>query len=138
MSKKEFWVTNVSKMNVSLADLALTIKSLTSVNLLDERHYYYTPEQLIKSATNGSLAAKKDKIVLRNKVPEIIKSQMSCAKETVIPSRERSVLKIEQENYEELNVTDEQFADENADTAEIDRQPVFTKEYKNVAPKTLK
>lgn len=139
MYKKDYWVTNISKMNVSLADLNLTIKAMSSVNLLDKKHYSYTYEQLELSRTQGSMAKKKDKIVPREIPPEIKKkSGPIFIKDAMIPPREKSTFDVKQIQYEELNLTDEQFADENAETAELDRQPLIVKDSPNVTSKTLK
>jgi hypothetical protein len=119
-----FWLTNISNRNVSLTDLNLTVKAYSSVNLLDKRHYQYTPEQLIKSAESGSLFKKRNKLVVRKIAPEILKANVPLSRETFIPSRERSMLVIKEENYEELNVSDEQFAQENADIVELDSKPI--------------
>jgi hypothetical protein len=128
--KKEaptFWVTNISPMNVSLADLALTIKAYSSVNLLDKKHYQYTHDQLQKSFESGSIFKKRDKIVVRKIAPEILKANVPLTRETFIPTRERSTLVIKEENYEELNISDEEFAKENADIVELDNQPINKK-----------
>lgn len=117
-----FWVTNISNRNVSLADLNLTIKAYASVNLLDNRHYYYTLAELQKSATEGSLYKKSNMIVIRKVPPPNFPINKPTLQETFIPSRERSILQIKEEKYEELNVSDETFADQNADLAEIDRK----------------
>ena len=139
MQKKDYWVTNISKMNVSLADLNLTIKAMSSVNLLDKKHYSYTYEQLELSRIQGSIAKKKDKIVPREVPPEIKKKdRIAFIKDATIPSREKSTFDVKQVHYEELNLTDEQFADENAETAELDRQPLIVKDMPNVATKTIK
>jgi hypothetical protein len=127
IAQPTFWVTNISARNVSLADLNLTIKAYSSVNLLDKRHYQYTAEQLTKSVESGSIWKKRDKIIVRKLEPEIFKANVPMTRETFIPSRERSVLVIKEEKYEELNVSDEDFAKENADTAELDTMPLITK-----------
>lgn len=140
MKKNEltFWVTNISKMNVSLADLNLTIKAFSSVNLLDSKHYYFTFEQLKKSAESGSIFKKRDKIIVRKLAPEVLKANIPFARETFIPTRERSLFSIKEENYEELNVSeddskeaqkksDEAFAADNAETADADTKPMITK-----------
>ena len=119
-----FWVTNISPMNVSLADLNLTIKAFSSVNLLDKRHYRYTKEQLEKSVSSGSVFKKRDKIVVRQLAPEVLKAKIPLASDSFIPSRERSTLQITQENYEELNISDEEFAKENADIIELDTKVI--------------
>jgi hypothetical protein len=128
---KTFWVTNMSNRNVSLTDLALTIKAFSSVNLLDEKHYYYTPEQLEKSALNGSLWEKKRMLKVRKSPPPDTKEAgISISKETFIPGRERSTLNIKEEVYEELRVEteerhaeEEKFAEENAELADLDAKP---------------
>jgi hypothetical protein len=118
--KQVFWITNISNRNVSLTDLALTIKALSSVNLLDNKHYNYSLEQLQKSASSGSLSKKRDKLVVRQLAPTIIKKNIIFDRESMIPTRERSLYSIKEEHYEELAVSDEDFAKENADTAQID------------------
>lgn len=128
--KKEaptFWVTNISPMNVSLADLNLTIKAFSSVNLLDKRHYTYSAEELYKSFESGSLFKKRDRIVVRKVAPEVLKANVPFTRETFIPSRERSTLVIKEENYEELNVSDEEFANANVDIVELDNKPILKK-----------
>lgn len=153
MTKESFWITNISKMNVSLADLNLTVKSFTSINLLDSRHYDYTKEQLDRSAKSGSLFAKRKMISVRNNAPKIIANDMPIIRTvydrenkswsedgTYIPGRERSVLEIKNIEYEELNVgevdgsvldkkaaqlaAEEKFAAENADLASLDEQVI--------------
>jgi hypothetical protein len=116
----EFWITNISNRNVSLSDLNLTIKAYTSVNLMDTRHYYYNLEQLKKSAESGSLFKKRDKLVVRKVAPIIAKAQMSFQQNSNIPSRERSIFAIKEDTYEELNMSDEEFAKENADMVDLD------------------
>lgn len=120
MKKKSFWVTNICNRNVSLADLNLTIKAFSSVNLADDKHYHYTLEELEKSAQSGSLFKKRNVIYVRKVPPTMIKVGIPLARETFLPSRERSVFSIKEENYEELNISDEQFASENAEIAELD------------------
>lgn len=128
--KKEaptFWVTNICGRNVSLSDLDLTIKAFTSVNLLDMRHYDYTIEQLRKSVDSGSIYNKRNIIKERVTVPEVLKANVPFIRETFIPTRERSLYTIKEDNYEELNVSDEQFAIDNADLADEDAKPMIKK-----------
>jgi len=129
-----FWLTNVSNRNVSLTDLNLTVKAYSSINLLDNKHYKYTLDQLQKSVESGSVFKKRNKLVVRKIAPEILRANMPLLRETFIPSRERSVFAIKEENYEELMVenenqkaSDEQFARDNADIIELDGQPLFKK-----------
>lgn len=120
--KKTFWITNTCNRNVSLADLNLTVKAFSSINLLDERHYNYTLEKLEKSAQSGSLYKKRHAISIRKVPPTALKYNTPLASETYLPSRERSVLAIKEETYEELNISDEQFADQNAEIADLDNK----------------
>lgn len=127
--KLEFWVTNASPMNVTLADLALNIRAFTTVNLLDKKHYNYTLDQLIKSRDSGSIFKKRDKILFRVTAPLVEKNHIPIARESVIPSRERSIFSITEVEYDELKISedkeiqkklDEEYANENADLIETD------------------
>ena len=63
---REFWVFNISKRDVSLGDLNLTIKSKSCVNILKNSQITY--EQAVKSSVNGSLFLKRDMIhIVQNK-----------------------------------------------------------------------
>jgi len=136
MNKSEYWVTNICNRNVSLADLNLTIKAFTSVNLLDSKHYYYTLEQLEKSKKSGSIFKKRDKIKVREVAPEIIKMDMPYIRDAIIPSRQRSIYEISEQKYEELDFLEHQenqfaedmrFAEENAELADLDTKPLIIK-----------
>lgn len=122
-----FWLTNLSNRNISLTDLNLTVKAYSSINLLDKRHYQYTIEQLQKSVESGSVFKKRDRLVVRRVAPEILKANVPLLRETFIPTRERSTFAIKEENYEELNISDEQFAKDNADIIELDGKPLLQK-----------
>lgn len=125
-----FWVTNMSPMNVTLADLAVNIKAFSTVNLLDKKHYSYTLEQLLKSKESGSLFKKRDKISVREIAPPKKKPDiLPFIQSSVIPDRTRSIYQIDDKEYEELQVSqedqqkqDEIYAKENADLAELDAQ----------------
>lgn len=107
-------------MNVSLTDLNLTVKALTTVNLLDKRHYNLTEEQLRRSAEKGSIFNKNDKIFVRKVEAQIDKPHHIYMEENInLNSRERSILSIKQEKYEELDVSDESFA---SDMADLDKE----------------
>lgn len=132
--KQEFWVTNTSPRNVTLADLALNIKAFSTVNLMDKKHYNYTLDQLLKSQSEGSLFHKRDRIVVRKLAPPAKsqspgQNQLPIQRDAIIPDRQRSLYKLNQTEYEELKVTDEDrkkqdelYAQENADLAELDEQ----------------
>ena len=123
-----FWITNISNRNVSLADLNLTVKSFSSINLLDKKHYSFTKDQLLKSEASGSIFNKRNKIVVRKIAPTIINMNIPMVVETYIPSRERSIYSIKEEKYEELNMSDEDFAKDNADMVELDSiKPIISR-----------
>jgi hypothetical protein len=112
MDKKEFWIKNISKTDVSLGDLALIVPHERNMNLLDSKHFSYTLEQLEKSAASGSLFRKRDKIKIRKVAPEIIVKPgiyISNEPRGTIP---RSLVVIEEKRYEELEISDEKFAEE--------------------------
>ena len=132
---KSFWLTNISNRNVSLSDLNLTIKSMSSVNLLDSKHYKYTLEELQKSLNSGSVYSKRDKIFKRDFAPNSVQSKMSIVHESFIPSRERSVFVVKEEKYDELEISnqfvaDEKFAEENIEIVELDNVPIKSKDKK--------
>ena len=124
-----FWVTNISKYDVSLSDLKLNIRHGTRKNLLDSKHFSYTLEQLEKSRDSGSLYAKRDKIkvsfiepqhvvksgvyvakIFTGDVPEIIGKNVVVSEPKLTTAR--SQLKIIEKEYEELTLSDEKFAEE--------------------------
>src|ERR1700722_15079084 len=122
-----FWVTNVSDRNVTLSDLALNIPAFRTVNLMDTRHYSYTMTQLEQSFQSGSIFKKRNRIRRRLGPPGIVKSEMPIQRDAIIPSREKSVYEIKEDKYEELQVSNEEFAEENAELAELDSKPAFSK-----------
>lgn len=127
-----FWLSNVSNRNVSLTDLAITVKAFSTVNLMDTRHYQLTREQLEKSAKEGSIYLKRRMLRVRVVPPVVEQVNMTMAPDAIIPGRERSTLNIKEEHYEELQVEtdnrhadEEKFAAENAELAELDTQNQF-------------
>lgn len=137
LSPHNFWVTNFSNRNVTLSDLAVTLPAFRTINLMDTKHYQYTMKQLETSAESGSLFIKRDKIFVRKEQVDIpqgryldimaVKNKTPINLQSTIPSRERSTLIIKEEKYEELQISDEEFATENADTANMDTQPLVVK-----------
>ena len=117
-------------MNVTLADLALNIRAFSTVNLLDQKHYKYTIDQLLKSKESGSLFKKRNKIVVRDvPPPDPEKNRIQIVYGSIIPDRARSLYRVNEEEYEELKVSeedqkkqDEIYAKESADLAEFDLQ----------------
>ena len=110
-SLNEFWVRNISNKNVSLYDLGITIRKGVSCNLLDTRRYNLTPEQVNESYKAGSLFLKRDKIKQVFGLPEIITID-KIVSDQPMQRRKVSAVKVEEVKYDELNISDEQFADE--------------------------
>jgi hypothetical protein len=131
-TKPTYWVTNRSNRNVTLADLALNIKAWTTVNLLDEKHYHYTIEQLEHSRLSGSIFKKQAMISVRDVPPPMPeKNSIAIVRDAIFPSKERSVFVIHQTEYDELKFDDdteketqkkldEEYAKENADLTDVD------------------
>jgi hypothetical protein len=116
-----FWITNISKNIVSLPDLALHIQPMISINLLDNKHYHFTKEQVIKSSQSGSIFAKRNKVIVRQVAPgEKKKDIVPLQENAIFPTKQRSAVEVEKIKYEELEVSDEEYADDHSDTAEID------------------
>lgn len=122
MKKEEtFWITNISDCNVNLCDLGINIKPRSSVNLLS-KHYSFTKEEIIKSATSGYIYKRKDKITVR-KIPPIKEKeiQKEISEEVKITRiGARSTVVIEEIKYDELNIPDVEYAKENSEAAEQD------------------
>lgn len=110
----EFWIINITKLNISLADLNVTIKPYSSINLLDIKHYSLTKDQLDKSLKSGSLYNKRDKVKLRNGSPKVNKINLVMSKD-IMPTRERSLYNIKEEYYEELNLDDDKYMEESVE-----------------------
>lgn len=113
---KEYWITNISKFNVSLADLGITVPAYSSVNLLKKSNRY-TIEQIEASVKSGSISKKSDKIKIRNFAPdasELPLSILTVSKQPRIANL-RSVVETKEDTYEELLFSDEKFAEEFAD-----------------------
>jgi hypothetical protein len=111
----EFWVSNISDRNVSVRDLGLSIKSRSNVNLLNDRHYNLTLEQLENSAKDGSLFKKSDKLKVRMAVPEILVKSgptVSNMPRFIAQNQLRTKIIVEEQVFEELNISDEKMADE--------------------------
>ena len=118
-NKTEFWISNVTKMNVCLSDLALTVPAWRHYNLLDDKHFSYNLEQLEKSAENGSLFRKRDKIKVRKVPPpeEIPSGEITLTQEPLFMTSKtlHSQVKIVEPKFEELEVSETEFIDDFTD-----------------------
>jgi len=113
----DFWITNISKMNVCLRDLNLTVKARSSINLMDLKHYRYTLEQLQKSAESGSLYRKSDKIKVCNVAPTFRNKRIQLSKEPLarVNNPLFSTATVVEEKFEELLDNDIEIASDIAD-----------------------
>lgn len=104
MNKKTFWVTNISNMNVSLRDLNISLKAMSHANLLDERHYSYTLEQLQKSAESGSIYRKRNKIKIRKVPPPITSNKLVLSRQPLDKAKNPALSRVKMINdkFDEL------------------------------------
>jgi hypothetical protein len=116
-----FWITNISKKAVNLSDLATIIYPMSHINLLDKKHYSLTIEQITSSQTSGSLFRRKKQVVIRQFPPDHETPMfIPFDRETTFPTKHRSTVEPDNTRYEELDVSDEEYASDNSDTAETD------------------
>jgi hypothetical protein len=95
-----------------LGDLRVSIPAHRGVNLMDQRHYSYTYEQLKKSMLSGSIRAKGAYIKVGSGPPQQMdKPQRTLSKYPII-TKKRSAVKIEEPKFDEFIFSDEQFAEE--------------------------
>jgi len=125
MKKEEksdsFWITNITKKAHNLSDIGVIIYPMRSLNLLDRRHYQLTIAELEKCRASGSLFTKKTMVVVRQVPPGGEAPQYIPFKEdAVYPYKARSSVELENIKYEELDVPDDVYAADNADTAQTD------------------
>jgi hypothetical protein len=113
-------------MNVCLSDLAITVPAYRHYNLLDDRHFSYNLEQLEKSAKDGSLFRKSDKIKVRKVPPpeEIKAGKITLSREPLFMTQNPllSQVKIVEPKFEELDISETQFIDDFTDFTEDDEE----------------
>lgn len=93
-----------------LSDLNISVRAMSSANLLDSGHYSLTEAQVKKSAENGSIYKKRDKIRVRKVPPYVQLSQrpMDIIASPTLPNRTKSVYEIKAEEYDELKIDEMQ------------------------------
>ncbi|HUU87440.1 MAG TPA: hypothetical protein VMX17_06770 [Candidatus Glassbacteria bacterium] len=119
------WVTNITKKDIGLSDLGVSIRSKTTLDILDCRHSYLTVEQVNKSIKYGSLGKriKQKLLILRYSEPEPINPYREVVSTVSFPNRKRSILTHEAPDFEELEFSmedDLKFAEETADSAAVE------------------
>lgn len=119
MLKRSFWIVNISKKDVSLGDLNLTIKSRQNIDLLGG-NYRLTEDQIIKSAINGSIYNKRDKIKVRKVPPIEFKNHIQIDMDSFMPSRAKNINDHKTLEYDELKVLEDANDDNRLAESEID------------------
>lgn len=115
------WITNISKKAIHLSDLNVVIYPFTSLNLIDNRHSDLTRAQVEQSKKNGSLFKYQNYVVVRSVAPGTPPQMyLPFDKDAIFPSKHRSTVEPDNVKYEELEVSDDSFAADNAELAESD------------------
>jgi hypothetical protein len=121
MTTRSFWITNITNRNVTLADLYISVPAMTSINLLDSKHYSFTLDQIHKSVTKGSIFKKRAMIVVRRVSPYLEKSSNVSMQAAAMPNRSKSSYQMKEDKFDELAISDEEFADQTSDSVSIDK-----------------
>lgn len=130
---KDFWIVNISNRLISLGDLGILLQPYQSVNLLDKRHYFYTENQIRTSLNSGSLYKRSDKIKVRKIPPDLTNykgpGKIGIDTKNEFPSKIWSIIEHKEFNYDEdePQISDDDYAAENADLAEEDDLGRFKK-----------
>ena len=97
-----------------MRDLALTIPTRRSMNLLDSKHFHYTDEQIEKAIASGSLFKKSRLIKIRIAEPEqpIPPGKYVSKMPMFMRYQIKAGVDMEEPEFEELQMSDEKFADE--------------------------
>src|SRR3989304_7817424 len=111
LDKPSFFVINISDRNVCLSDLALTIPGGRWYDLLND-NFYYTIEQLKASLKNGSLYEKRNKIKIGKGRPEVVELHKKELSKYPIITRNRSAVKIDEPQFDDLIFSDDDYANE--------------------------
>lgn len=116
LNKSAFYAINVSDKNVCLSDLALTIPARRCYNLLDQKHFSYTIEELKASMESGSLQRKKHLIKIGKGKPQVVEPLKRVLSEYPMVVRSRSAVIVEEEKYDELYddvmISDEKYVED--------------------------
>lgn len=132
-TNKSFWVRNISKNAISINDLGLHLMPFQFANLLNNKAYPYLTPEIIKSSLNGGALGKfKDRIIICKVAPpnpDKLKTSPPIDVDLLStpPTKIRSLLVHKEEHYEELQLSDEDYANENAELAEEDELGKYKK-----------
>jgi len=112
--KPSFWCINISDRNVCLSDLAITIPAGRHWDLLDNKRFNFTIEQLKASMKSGSIYKKRDRIKIGKGPPQIVSLPPRKVSEYPIHVRPRSAVIVEDPQFDELIPSDQNYAEEMA------------------------
>lgn len=99
----DFYVTNISKCDMNLYDLGITVRSMTTINLLS-RKSIITKQQLLESCLNGSISknVKTNMLIIKLNAPKIEKKTLEKAN-VFLNSRVKTAFKIEKKEISEIS-----------------------------------
>lgn len=117
LDRPAFFVINVSDRNVCLSDLALTVPAGRCYDLLND-NFSFTIEQLKASLKDGSLYRKRDKIKIGKGRPQTVEVGQREVSEYPIITRNRSAVKVDEPVFEDLVISDDDYANEMANEFE--------------------
>jgi len=129
------WVTNFTKRDILIGDLGVRIPAKGTVDLLDPRHSYLSLERVTYSLEKGSLARRMDpkiqpkQIGVRHGPPQVLPKRVISKSEVSFPNKDRSLVKIEEKSFPELELDamdEENFAEEMAESALMDHAPTMS------------
>lgn len=123
--KEELWVSNISKTDITISDLGITIASFSTIDLFNFKKYPFLNKDLvIKSIQTGGISKRPEKLIIRMIAPEkqIIKNLPVSSAPLIGSLYSKNAIGLDKEKIEELELPEEAYAEENADFAEFDRK----------------
>lgn len=99
----DFYVTNISKCDMNLYDLGITVRSMTTINLLS-RKSTITKQQLLESCLKGSISKniKTNMLIIKLNAPKVEKKTLEKAN-VFLNSRVKTAFKIEKKEISEIS-----------------------------------
>ena len=106
---KHIWITNISKKDIMIHQFGIKIPSFKSIDLL-ELKAAFNIKDIENSINDGELNKLKKYIRIRFDRPTSLLPKKFLERSTSSPNRPtRQELEIVEENYEELNLSDEEY-----------------------------
>lgn len=112
MSARQIWITNFSKKDIMLEDLGIKVPSQCTIHLTG--NYKVSLDLILKSIENGSIKKKSKYVKIKLKEPSSIVPLIKVSNKVMV-RKEKSNFQFENQEYEELNLTDSEFATEFGD-----------------------